>query len=111
MGRRVAAHGIAVDLPDRWEAWLYLRTDPAEHAAAVAASSGRFRAHPAAYGTPGERPHPVLHLANFALPPGRGDFGTGAVEIMRETHIFAALLEYGAEEAHRPLFRSLGRPR
>jgi hypothetical protein len=81
----VAAHGLRVTLPDRWEARLY-RRDVLE-------------------GGPGEESHqPVLHLGNFALPPGRGDFGTGAVEGMGPRHAFVALLEYDREEAGTPLF-------
>ena len=52
----------------------------------------------------------MLHLGNFALPPGRGDFGTGAVEVMRAEHAFVSLLEYDREEAGRPLFAAAGRP-
>jgi hypothetical protein len=96
----LAAHGLSVTLPDRWEGRLYLRD-------AVPDGS----AHPAAYGWPEERANPVLHLANFALPPGRGDFGTGAVELMGEQHAFVSLFEYNAEEAGRPLFAARGRPR
>jgi hypothetical protein len=87
----VAAHGLQITLPDRWEARLYRRDDEAAHAA-------------------GESNNPVLHLGNFALPPGRGDFGTGAVEVMRADHAFVSLLEYDREEAGRPLFAAAGRP-
>lgn len=102
----VAAHGLRVRLPARWEARLYLRDRPGD-------TSGEpiFGVHPAAHGWAGESPNPVLHLANFALPPGRGDFGTGAVEIMRADHAFVSLLEYDAEEAGRPLFSDQGVPR
>jgi hypothetical protein len=87
----VAAHGLRVTLPERWEARLY-RRDPLA-------------------GAPGDELHrPVLHLANFALPPGRGDFGTGAVEVMGGSHAFVALLEYGAAEAGTALFAARGRP-
>ena len=86
---RVAAHGLAAELPHRWEGRIYLRTD----------GSGTHASNP------------VVHLANFALPPGRGDFGTGAVEIMGRGHVFVSLFEYGPEEAHRPLFAELGMPR
>jgi hypothetical protein len=82
----LAAHGISVALPDRWEGRLYLREDD-------------------------ELANPVLHLANFALPPSRGDFGTGAVEVMQPHHVFVTLFEYGAEEAGRPLFAARGFPR
>jgi hypothetical protein len=96
----LAAHGISVDLPERWEGRLYLRER--------AELDGL---HPAAFGHPDEQANPVLHLANFALPPGRGDFGTGAVEVMADAHVFMSLFEYGAEEAGRPLFASRGLPR
>src|SRR4051794_2037738 len=91
----VAAHGLRVTLPERWEARLYRRE--------------ALDAAPDAAPTP-ESHQPVLHLGNFALPPGRGDFGTGAVEVMGPRHAFVALLEYGREEAGSPLFAALGRP-
>jgi hypothetical protein len=96
----LAAHGISVALPQRWEGRLYLRSRPAgEHE------------HHAAYGWPEEHANPVLHLANFALPPARGDFGTGAVEMMGEQHAFVSLFEYDDAEAGRPLFAARGLPR
>jgi hypothetical protein len=82
----LAAHGLRAELPQRWEGRLYLRADD-------------------------ELANPVLHMANFALPPSRGDFGTGAVERMAEHHVFVALFEYGAEEAGKPLFAARGFPR
>ena len=88
----VAAHGLQVTLPDRWEGRLYRRD------ALLATSAG-------------ESNNPVLHLGNFALPPGRGDFGTGAVEVMGPSHAFVSLVEYDREEAGRPLFAAAGRPR
>jgi hypothetical protein len=88
----VAAHGLQVTLPDRWEARLYRRD--------------------ALAGAPeDESSNPVLHLGNFALPPGRGDFGTGAVEVMGPADAFISLLEYDAEELGAPLFAAAGRPR
>lgn len=92
-------HGLRVLLPDRWEARLYLR-EPRHDAD-----------HPLAYGHPDESRNPVLHLANFPLPPGRGDFGTGAVELMGFEHAFVSLLEYDAAEAGQPLFAARGLPR
>jgi hypothetical protein len=93
------AHGISVVLPKRWEGRLYLRD-----------TAPRAFAHPAAYGAPEESANPVLHLANFALPAGRGDYGTGAVEIMGEQHVFVSLVEFDREEAGRPLFAARGFP-
>lgn len=96
----LAAHGITVDLPDRWEGRLYLRD-----------TASRAFAHAAAYGHPDENASPVLHMANFALPGGRGDYGTGAVETMGQQHVFVALVEFDPEEAGRPLFSARGFPR
>jgi hypothetical protein len=88
----LAAHGLTVALPARWEGRLYRRD--------------------ALPGAPAdEAHHPVLHHANFALPPGRGDFGTGAVEAMGPGHAFVSVLEYGPEEAGTALFAARGRPR
>jgi hypothetical protein len=88
----LTAHGLRVVLPARWEGRLYRRE--------VVAGGAADEAH-----------HPVLHLANFALPPGRGDFGTGAVEVMGEGHAFVSLLDYGPEQAGTALFAATGRPR
>jgi hypothetical protein len=99
----VAAHGLRASLPARWEARLYLRERPDQPAWRTA--------HPDAYGSAEESRNPVLHLANFALPSGRGDFGTGAVELMGAEHAFVAVLEYDGEEAGRPLFAARGLPR
>lgn len=88
----IAAHGLRVALPPRWEARLFLRDGLA-----------------AAWD--GESANPVLHLANFALPPRRGDFGSGAVEMMGTRHAFVSLLEYDGGEAGQPLFAARGMPR
>ena len=55
----ISAHGLAVDLPVGWEAAIYRRP-------------------PGESGTT----HPVMHIATFGLPVGRGDFGSGAVDLM-----------------------------
>lgn len=125
---QVAGHGLAVTLPPPWEARLYLRdappdehgvgTDPdaaeldgADHEPeGLLAALQRRMDHPAARGWPGELTHPVLHLANFSLPRGRGDFGTGAVERMRPHHAFVSLFEYDRNEAGRALFATAGLP-
>lgn len=76
---RIEGHGIAVDVPAGWDAEIYVRPDGA---AAL----------------------PLLHMATFALPAGRGDFGGGAVERMGSRDIFMSLSEYGAESVGTPLF-------
>ena len=53
----------------------------------------------------------VVHAANFALPPDRGDFGSGAVERMGPHHVLVCLLEYGTDDARTELFRQRGIPR
>jgi hypothetical protein len=53
----------------------------------------------------------VLHVGTFALPADRGDFGSGAVEVMRDGDTFVALLEFGPEEVGTPLFADEGLPR
>ena len=84
---RLEAHGLAVDLVRGWEAEIGVRTLPATKPGARA-----------------ERAQPVLHAANFALPVQRGEFGAGAVELMRAGHSFLALVEFGPEAAGSPLF-------
>ena len=54
---------------------------------------------------------PVLHLANFPLPDQRGDYGSGAVGLMRSTNVFLALVEFGPESLGTPLFAPNGLPR
>ena len=53
----------------------------------------------------------VAHLANFPLPPGRGDFGGGAIQVMRPGDALIVLFEYGPESAGTALFASEGIPR
>ena len=101
---RLTGHGIAVALPARWEGRLYRRT--------VGEPSTALRAAPpTATGWPGELSHPVLHLANFALPASRGDYGTGAVERMGPDNIFVALLEFGPDCLGTALYAPRGVPR
>ena len=81
---RIAAHGLALDVPPGWDARIRK----------LRQSTEQFRAHP------------VLHAADFGLPEERGDFGSGAVEVMLPTHAFVALVEYHPESAATALFSS-----
>jgi hypothetical protein len=57
--------------------------------------------------------YPVMHAANFALPPRRGDFGGGVVETMTTRHVFVAVLGYGPGTVGtetRGLFATAGLP-
>lgn len=83
---KVARQGLSVATPRGWDARIYQR----------------------AAETPGEVTRPVLHAADFPLPNVRGDYGSGAVEIMGPDHVFLALIEFDQSEATSPLF---GKPR
>jgi hypothetical protein len=91
---KIGAHGIAADLPAGWEARI-TRRDPAREAAGGAAGT----------------PHPVAHLASFALPEDRGDYGSGAVDRMRPTDALVVLVEHDPSSVGTALFRPVGLPR
>ena len=84
---RLALHGIEVDLPPGWEGAITWRD-----------------------AQQGESTHPVLHAASFPLPPDRGDFGSGAVDVMTVDDVFVALLEYHPESTGTALFARQGVP-
>ena len=92
---RLAAHGVSIDVPAGWEAELSTQPDPST-------------LDPTADPLP--TPLVVLHAANFALPAERGDYGSGAVEIMGRNGIFAALVEFDGASAATMLFASEGVP-
>lgn len=46
----------------------------------------------------------VIHAGNFRLPANRGDFGSGAVEVMGNRGVLVALLEYDSASASTALF-------
>ena len=93
---KLQAHGIETDLQPGWEGRIAL----------TAAPTGTSRA----LGTREEQRNPVVHLANFALPEGRGDFGSGAVDVMGAANVLVVLFEYGPECAGTPLFARQGIP-
>ena len=82
------AHGIAVELPPGFEGRIFRRQ-----------------------GTGPEVPCTVAHFATFALPDEVGDFGGGAVTLMGDDDVFAALFEYGPESLGATLFARQGMPR
>jgi hypothetical protein len=81
------AHGLRVSAPPDWDARVYKR--PADD---------------------GERTFAIMHAANFPLPKRRGDFGSGAVEIMRPRDVLVVLFEYEPEAAATALFEKSGLP-
>lgn len=100
---KLQAHGIETDLPAGWEGRIALRATPT-------ASPGTSGPQARARGTAGEVPHPVVHLANFPLPEDRGDFGSGAVDLMTEDDVLVVLFEYGPESVGTALFERQGIP-
>lgn len=98
---RINGHGIDVELPDGWEGSIDRR--PEQASASSHAAGGRS--------APVDAEHPIAHLANFALPNQRGDYGSGAVERMTSTDVLVCLLEHGPEDVGTPLFAHQGIPR
>lgn len=78
---KLAHQGLAVTTPRGWDARIYRRA-----------------------GSEGAVTLPVLHAADFPLPAVRGDYGSGAVEIMGPHHVFLSLIEFDAAESRSPLF-------
>ena len=87
--------GIALDLPTGWDAEIYRRPS----SVSALSSSGTA-----------ERTNSVLHAANFALPEPRGDFGSGAVEVMSTADLMIVIFEYNSEDAETALFSHQGIP-
>ena len=84
---RLTALNVAVDVPSGWDARLYRR--PA---------------------TGPTTTHAALHVATFPLPVERGDFGSGAVEIMGPDDVLVVLLEYHPSSTSTALFAAGGVP-
>jgi hypothetical protein len=94
------AHGIGVGLPAGWDGRISVRRDGAPDLA-ISATGTRVGALVS---------RPVMHLANFGLPNDRGDFGSGAVELMGDGDVFVVLFEHEPEATATALFRSVGMP-
>lgn len=90
----LSAHGITVDVPPGWDGEIYQR-----------------KAESNAFAPQSERSEPVVHLANFPLMDDRGDFGSGAVEVMVAANVLIVLFEYGPDSVGTELFRARGVPR
>ncbi len=84
---RLQRQGLATDLPRGWDGRIYQRASDKA-------------------GTTQQ----ILHAGNFALPTQRGDYGSGAVEVMRGGDVFVALLEFDREAAGTALFAREGLP-
>jgi hypothetical protein len=102
--------GIAVTLPPGWEAALYRREEMPTPVDGVLRRQGLSPSALASL-APGATTHPVLHTASFPLPPDRGDYGSGAVELMGAHDVFVTLLEFHPDAARTALFARQGVPR
>lgn len=85
---RVQKDGLGVDAPRGWDARIYKRV-PEDDIATT---------------------HPILHAANFALPADRGDYGSGAVDVMGSDNVFVSLMEFHPDAAKTELFAREGLP-
>ena len=86
---RLRMTGVSLDLPPGWEA----------------RARRQVRTHA---GRPGNL---LLHAATRALPPDRGDFGSGAVDVLGPDDVFVSLFEYDPEDSGDVLFEARGLPR
>jgi hypothetical protein len=94
--------GISVNLPPGWEGRIGV---PASGPAGPrTAQGGTTVAGATSDATPDGSAMPVTHLATFSLPADRGDFGSGAVDVMGGEDVLIALVEYGPECVDTPLF-------
>ncbi len=92
---RLAAHGVSIDVPAGWEAELSTQPDPAVLDSGLESSGASLV---------------VVHAANFSLPAERGDYGSGAVEVMDRNGIFVTLVEFDPASATSRLFSHQGLP-
>ena len=90
---RMSSEGIEVEVPQGWDGEIFRRRDPEVRARGRRAEE-----------------RPVLHMGNFPLPADRGDFGSGAADIMRAENLLVVLFEYEPEAASTALFSESGLP-
>jgi hypothetical protein len=88
--RLLRAHGLGVRVPETWDTRMFRRVAEADS---------------------GERTFPIVHAGSFALPNVRGDYGSGAVDVMTTKDVLVTLLEQEPEAVGTRLFRRKGVPR
>jgi hypothetical protein len=84
----LSGHGLAADLPARWEGRVFRPDLP-----------------------PPAMNFPVLHAASFRLPADEASFGSEAARVMGERGVFMALIEYDPTLGGFGLFEPRGLPR
>ena len=95
----LADGGVSVQLPDGWDGQIR------------SAGQSAPELHPPSAATSGSDGPRVLHAANFALPAHRGDYGSGAVELMGGSNVLLCLLEHHRSGVDNALFAHTGIPR
>jgi hypothetical protein len=103
---------IRLSLPRGWEGEIVERRPAAQLLPAAGLGSeaaGTLGAQLAAAAGPASLA--TVHVANFPLPPARGDYGSGAVEAMGNDGVFIALLEFAPDSMSTVLFSHEGAPR
>ena len=96
----LSGQGVAVRSPPGWDGRIYRRREEGE----------RITGAPVEPGGASVTTHSVLHAANFPLPDQRGDFGSGAVEIMGAEDVLVILFEFHPDSARTALFAQQGLP-
>jgi hypothetical protein len=112
----LSGYGINTTLPPGWEGRIMKRAEPntgegGGPSPKFASPTSTDQALAAAGRASAERTYPVVHMANFAIPDDRGDFGSGAVELMSTDNLFITLFEFGPESVGQPMFATQGMPR
>ncbi len=102
----LAGHGIAVRLPGGWEGRIALRAGTTTEVSTLAQPAVARDVLVQATGIA----RPVVHLANFGLPGERGDFGSGAVDLMGPRHVLLVLFEHGPDSVGTALFQASEMP-
>lgn len=95
------AHDIGVTLPAGWDGRISVRRDGVPEKIVTATGTSVFAG----------QSRPVVHLANFGLPSDRGDFGSGAVELMGDADVFVVIFEHEPAATETALFRTVAMPR
>ncbi|HJU81637.1 MAG TPA: hypothetical protein VJ796_07785 [Acidimicrobiia bacterium] len=85
---QLSGEGISVELPSGWEGAIGRSTELPD----------------------GAQRNVVAHFASFPLPPRRGDFGGGAVDLMDAGDALVVLFDYGQSAVGSALFASEGVP-
>jgi hypothetical protein len=101
----IEGQDVGIELPPGWDGRL--RSRPRTELPIASSVTQSFA-------TPLRSHLVTAHAANFALPPGDGDFGTGATAAMPRGGVFASLVEYqpgGGLEPGVGLYEPQGVPR